>query len=523
MNPSAGGVSRGLQVLVIAMAVGAAVFWLLPAKANHRRSLKPTESSRADTPSPAASGGASENQAKISGKVSEKAMSDSAILNLLDEYLDPEDPDLPPGRAGTNSQTLSDEPVARIQQVLERAPKLIGRGFDARRQWSSLGRVALVSGDKERAFGYLRDANKLGSASGQAYLSQLLTKPIEQFQMLNLAIRGGFKPAIIMMQELEKESVEKLDEAFLHPDEPDKPLGKLGIKDSALAEMRPKELQEFITSYGEWVKTKPEIPRLAFGIGRAALWAEDNKLSRDLLEFAAVNGSAGAHAYLSRHPDYADHYDLKLEHLKIAVAGGFQYAKPWLDTVEKVSFDPAAFQERSLLLTLYEGKVDQLLNGQIGIETVPFPTESKKIFRRAMTMDYCAAFAKFIESEEPGFLGDITATWGINKSGTAGTAEIALAESAEGVAYSSKLGGAAMSIEQIATKRDIGMLGKMLFGSDEINGSLEKRRETIREIAKQDSRRLWNMKKEGNAEPLKRVYSSIIIYVARFKGTALIR
>jgi hypothetical protein len=123
-------------------------------------------------------------------------------------------------------------------------------------------------------------------------------------------------------------------------------------------------------------------------------------------------------------------------------------------------------------------------------------------------------FAAFIESEEPGFLGTLEVIMGLNQAGTASRARQLLNESKEGLAYNNL--GALVPIESVLN----GNIWQGLRAVTDPAGAqaaLLQRKEQIKEMAKQDARYLYNMKKAGNKKPLHNIYRSLIQFVNGFE------
>jgi TPR repeat protein len=460
-------------------------------------------------------------------------LTDEGILALLEEYSDPVDPDLLRGKTGTGFDALRDQTEDVVQQVLDRGPQLIGSGFDGRRQWSNLGRLALAFEKNETAATFLRRASEAGSPSAQAYLSQLIEDPRERFALVNKAIAGGFKPALGMRKELENLAVQYLDKKLLHPAETERPSNVLGVPDDVLSNMSQEEMAYIFENFGDWVKTQTEHPRLAFGMGRAAWAFQDEARAKEYLELAAKLGSAGAPAYLARLGEFDDNPGKRLELLQESVNRGFAYAKPKLDEAKELAmhaqakataaiFDPSTFGAPKIIKMLYQGQVKELLSGSVSFDDMKvsqLPAELAAQFNRGLLLDYMHEFAVFVEGQEPGFLNALGVTIEANRSGTAQEATIKQSLSWSGVLLEKAgiLEAAMVAVDDLS-KGGFQRTAALLLTPDSGKKLMESRRQQIKDKGSNDARKLAVRigVEGGNKEPFNKVYASIKEYIAKY-------
>jgi len=156
--------------------------------------------------------------------------------------------------------------------------------------------------------------------------------PLETQQGEITEAQSSPSESVVYLEDFEESSeadlaLSAIEELAAHPDDPDNPLGIVGVTDEELVSTSLVEIAELLEACTPYALKQKAEPRFLFGLGRAALLHDMDSRAEELLTAAADAGSAAAEAYLARLTDDLEEAE---SYLQSAASKGFRPANEWL-------------------------------------------------------------------------------------------------------------------------------------------------------------------------------------------------
>ena len=235
---------------------------------------------------------------------------------------------------GFTDQELADSKSDDAVAVCDEAFKHLTEGNGKPLHWCGLGRYYFAFGDYARARQCFENAAPANLGTAYYYLASERYTPDDKtsWNLLEKAKSTGCKHAAKRLVELGNKIAEEIDRAFADEDDRDLPDGSSSVSQARILMMKPFDVELLIKSH-KFLVTKPGFSqRFAYELGRAAFIHHMQSDARELLTYAAENGSGAAHALLAYEP-YTFDEKKQIEHLQKAVELKYEPAKVRLELI----------------------------------------------------------------------------------------------------------------------------------------------------------------------------------------------